>query len=122
MDLRILEKWTPYHKELFNKAEQLINNELDTVKTFDASRIVDPNKGIFREALIDNAWNLLNQVKMDLNSKMKINRIYKQQDYVNRAVAEITNFLKQRETLREDLVKEYYILDCWESCMDKNMQ
>lgn len=41
---------------------------------------------------------------------MEINRIYKQQDYDNKAVAEITDFLKQRETLREGLVKENYIM------------
>ena len=107
-NLKILEKWTPYHKELFDKAELLVFNELDTIKAFNPGRIVDPDKGIIREALIDNAWNLLNQnqVKMDLHSKMEINRIYN----VNKAIFEITDFLKQRETLREDFVKENYIM------------
>ncbi|MCK9270950.1 MAG: hypothetical protein WC271_11890 [Bacteroidales bacterium] len=47
---------------------------------------------------------------MDLSSKMEINRIYKQQDWVNKSVAELADFLKQRETLRDDLVKENYIM------------
>lgn len=111
-NLKILERWTPYHKELFDKAELLVLKELDTVKTFDPSRIIDHSKGIIREALIDNAWNLLNQnqVKIDLHSKMEINRIYKQQNYVNLAILEITDFLKQRETLRPELVKENYVM------------
>ena len=47
---------------------------------------------------------------MDLSSKMEINRIYKQQDWLNKSVAELADFLKQRETLRDDLVKENYIM------------
>lgn len=112
VNLKILEKWTPYHKVLFEKAELLVTNELDTIKSFEPGRIVDSRKGIIRETLIDNAWNLLNQnqVRIDLHSKMKINRIYKQQEYVNKAIVEITDFLKQRETLRADLVKENYVM------------
>jgi len=109
-NLDVLERWTPYHELLYKKAQELVSNQLDTVTVFDPGYIIDFSKGIQRETLIDNAWNLLNQnqVKMDVQSKMIINRMYVQQNYVTNALAEVVNLLKQREILRDELVVENY--------------
>jgi hypothetical protein len=109
-NLDILERWTPYHKTLYDGSLEFIGNNIDTVTTFDPSRIMDFSKGIQREVLIDNAWNLLNQnqVRMNVQTKMLINRMYVQQNYVTNALKEIVAFLKQREILRNELAPENY--------------
>lgn len=110
VNVRILESWAPYHKNISDTALQVLMTQIDTISSFIPGRLYDSNKGIRREFTTDYAWHLINQLKMDLETKMLINRIYEQQKYVETAFDDLFGFLKQREKLRENLVEENYIL------------
>jgi len=109
-NLRILEKWTPYHKVISDTTLQVLMTQIDTISNFVPDRLYDSEKGIQREFITDYARHLINQLKMDLETKMLINRIYEQQKYVKTAFDDFFGLLKQREKHRENLVKENYIL------------
>ncbi len=69
-NLRILESWAPYHKSISDSALQVLEVQIDTISNFVPSRLYDSEKGIQREFITDYAWHLINQLKMDLETKM----------------------------------------------------
>lgn len=85
---------------------------MQRIKKFDANLIIDPNKGIHRKNLIDNAWQIFNKnkISIDVSTRIEISRIYEQQKYVTNALKNSVNFLKSREILRIDLANENYIM------------
>lgn len=111
-NLEILERWTPYHKEIIDQLKPILEQELDTVSVFNFWKFIDGNKGIFREILTANAWNLINQsnIKVEIEKKLIISQTYEQQKYVKNAFDNLFNFLNQREILRNDFAQENYMM------------
>jgi len=112
-NLKILENWTPYHKYIVETGKTNVLKHLDTITQFNLAYIPNMDNGIQRQIITNNAWRLLNdsQVSFDIPTKMTINRIYEQQNYVTRATKNITNdFLLQREIFDPLRAKENYLM------------
>lgn len=109
----ILSEWTPYHAELYEKSFQIASSNSDSISEFQINKIVDyENRGILRDAYIDNAWQLFNQnhIKIDIDLRLAISRIYEQQQYVQNSLDNLLKFLEERETIRDELAHENYIM------------
>ncbi len=111
-NLDILNRWLPYHEELLKECEDFIRNKLDTVNEFKLGYFDNYNNGIQREILTNSAWTLIedSEVKFNIKSRLSINRIYEQQQFVISATNDIIDFLNQRELFDLSKTKENYII------------
>ena len=110
VNLDILERWLPYHKSIFDKTVKVLNNHSDTLTTFNPYSFVDGEKGYRKEIITDYSWDLIKEIKIDIDTKILINRIYEQQKYVENAFGNFFEFLNERNLFRENLVLGNYML------------
>lgn len=111
-NLDILERWAPYHKELLDKGMDLLEN-IESKGNIGFGEIPGYTKGIMREFITNNGMSLLegNQVNFDIKTRLLINRIYKQQKYVSKAVSALTDdFMLQRALFDKSKTQENYEL------------
>ena len=111
-NLAVLERWTPYHKNILKARKELIFKN-DTIQGFKIASIPKLNNGIQREIITNSGWGLLvdKQVNFDIQTKLLINRIYEQQEYVTNATSRITNdFFNSREIFDTTKTKENYLI------------
>ncbi len=84
---------------------------LDTATVFNPWQFRD---GPFMSEIITyDSWDIIRQTtpRMGLNTRLLINRIYRQQEYVDRALDNLVgDFLNQREIFDPGSVRENYIL------------
>ncbi len=110
-NLAILYTWTPRHGEMLKQSEEFLINSLDTATVFNPWQFRD---GPFMSEIITyDSWDIIRQTnpRMDLDARLLINRIYRQQEYVDRALQNLVGgFLNQRELFDHDKVRENYIL------------
>ncbi len=110
-NLAILKTWTPRHAEMLKHSEEFLMNSLDTSTVFNLWQFRD---GPFMSEIITyDSWDIIRQTnpRMDLDTRLLINRIYRQQEYVDRALENLVgNFLNQREIFDPGKVRENYIL------------
>lgn len=111
-NLDILNRWLPYHENLLKECDEFITNKLDTVSEFKLGYFENYNNGIQREILTNSAWTLIedSEVNFDIKSRLSINRIYEQQQFVINATSNIIDFLNQRELFDFSKTKENYII------------
>ena len=107
----ILKTWTPRHGEMLERSEEFLINSLDTATIFNPWQFRD---GPFMSEIITyDSWDIIRQTnpRMDLNTRLLINRIYRQQEYVDKALENLVgDFLNQREIFDSNKVRENYIL------------
>ncbi len=110
-NLAILNTWTPRHGEMLKQSEEFLINSLDTATVFNPWQFRD---GPFMSEIITyDSWDIIRQTnpRMDLDTRLLINRIYRQQEYVDRALENLVgDFLNQREIFDPTKVRENYIL------------
>jgi len=107
----ILERWTPRHREMFERSEQFLITSLDTASVFNYWQFTDGP--IMSEFITYDTQDIIRQTnpRMDLDTRLLINRIYRQQEYVDNALDKLVReFLGQREVFDERLVRENYLL------------
>ena len=112
-NLGVLERWTPYHRNIWEQGEAFLETGLDTIKTFSSLHIPGYDNGILREILTLNAWKLMDdpRVRFDVPTQMRINQIYEQHHYVINAIKSLTDdFFRQRELLDEAKTRENYVI------------
>ena len=112
-NLSVLERWTPYHKEILDKRDKLSLTNIDTAQGFRYEKIPGLNNGIQREIITNSGWSLLmdKQVSLDIKTKMLINKTYEQQEYVTNASSRITNdFLNSREIFDNTKTIQNYMI------------
>jgi hypothetical protein len=94
----ILERWSPYHREISEKleAQQLAGGTASG--PFNPYAFMD-DRGIFREILTYDSWEYLRQsdVRLDLETRLAVNRVFRQQEYVDNAGQAAVSFLSERE-------------------------
>ncbi len=108
----ILERWMPKHSLMISAAEEFLQNSLDTIQQFNP-QFITKGEPIFREILTYDSWDYIKQTgtKLDINDRILISRIYKQQEYVDYSIKELTqNFYKQRELFDNEKRIENYII------------
>ncbi len=107
----ILEVWTPKHKKIFERVEAFLVNSMDTATVFNPYQFtVGP---IMSNIITNDSWDIIRQTnpRIDLDTRLLINRIYRQQEYVDKALDKLTNdFLLQREIYDPEKVRENYLL------------
>ena len=110
-NLAILNTWTPRHGEMLERSEKFLMNSLDTATLFNPWQFRD---GPFLSEIITyDSWDIIRQTnpRMDLDTRLLINRIYRQQEYVDKALENLVgDFLNQREIFDPNKVRENYIL------------
>lgn len=110
-NLAILNTWTPRHGEMLKQSEKFLINSIDTATVFNPWQFRD---GPFMSEIITyDSWDIIRQTnpRMDLDTRLLINRIYRQQEYVDRALDNLVgDFLNQREIFDPGSVRENYIL------------
>lgn len=110
-NLAILNTWTPRHGEMLKQSEEFLINSIDTATVFNPWQFRD---GPFMSEIITyDSWDIIRQTnpRMDLDTRLLINRIYRQQEYVDRALDNLVgDFLNQREIFDPGSVRENYIL------------
>ena len=110
-NLAILNTWTPRHGEMLERSEEFLINSLDTATIFNPWQF---NDGPFMSEIITyDSWDIIRQTnpQMDLGTRLLINRIYRQQEYVDKALQNlVSDFLTQREIYDPNKVRENYIL------------
>lgn len=110
-NLAILNTWTPRHGEMLKRSEKFLMNSLDTATLFNLWQFRD---GPFMSEIITyDSWDIIRQTnpRIDLDTRLLINRIYRQQEYVDRALQSLVDdFLTQRELYDPNKVRENYIL------------
>lgn len=109
-NLRILEDWTPYHAELVARTQNIIDKQKDTLIFFDLAKITDSEKGIFRSILTRDASKFIDgDTKMDQKVALLIVGTYEQQLYVENALKDVLDFLKEREIYDNEMAKTNYL-------------
>lgn len=83
----ILERWAPYHRGISEKLEIQLKAEGGGSGPFNPYVFMD-ERGIFREILTYDSWEYLRQsdVRLDLETRLAVNRVFRQQEYVDYAV------------------------------------
>jgi hypothetical protein len=106
-----LERWAPYHLEISRSMEERLEEGLDGVREFDPFALLD-ERGIFQEILTNDSWEFLRQsdVRLDIDTRLAINRVFRQQEYVDRAVRDAVAFLDSREVFDESLAAQNLVL------------
>lgn len=107
----ILERWTPRHREMFERSEQFLKTALDTATVFNYWQFTDGP--VMSEFITYDTRDIIRQTnpRMDLDTRLLINRIYRQQEYVDNALDKLVReFLGQREVFDERNVRENYLL------------
>jgi hypothetical protein len=97
----VLERWAPYHREIGDRMEaRLLAPDAGTGEAFNPFEVMG-GRGIFQEILTYDSWEYLRQtdVRLDLETRLAVNRIFRQQEYVDQAVRETVVFLNGRELL-----------------------
>lgn len=110
----VLQRWAPRHKQMIEQAEFFIENSLDTMQVFD-SYYFTRGQPIFQEIITYDSWDFIRQTntRIDLNDRLLINRIYRQQNYVENALNALTQgFFSQRELFDKERVEENYVIFC----------
>lgn len=94
----ILERWAPYHREISERVQAQLDATGPPPATFSPYELMD-ERGIFREVLTYDSRDYLAQsnVRLDLDTRLAVNRLFRQQEYVDRAVRETVAFLNARE-------------------------
>jgi hypothetical protein len=94
----ILERWAPYHGEIVGSIEASLEAGNHESGPFNPYDFLD-ERGIFREILTYDSWEYLRQsdVRLDLESRLAVNRVFLQQEYVDNAVLAAVAFLDARE-------------------------
>jgi hypothetical protein len=95
---RSVERWAPYHLEISEKVEAQLASGVSESGPFNPHMFID-ERGIFREILTYDSWEYLRQsdVRLDLETRLAVNRVFRQQEYVDNAVRAAVNFLNGRE-------------------------
>lgn len=112
-NLNILEKWAPYHRNIYDIGIDSILNNIETISRFDLGIIPGFENGIQREIITTNGLELIKdgRVNFDIRTRISINRIYEQHHYVLDATNKITDdFLTQREIYDDKKNKENYLM------------
>ncbi len=107
----ILEYWAPKHEAIYKQLVDLAENGLDTVTSFNHWEIA--GGPIFSDIITYDGLDFVRQInpRLDLRIRLLINRIYRQQEYVDNAINALTNdLLRQREIFDDSRVKENYVL------------
>jgi hypothetical protein len=107
----VLERLMPNLQNTIKKTELFLENSLDTVKVFNDNYLTN-GKLRFNELLTNDSYMYLNQnnIFVEIDKRLLINRIYKQQDYVISAINELVDFYKQRELFDRNKTTENYIV------------
>jgi hypothetical protein len=94
----ILERWSPYHREISERLEAHPLAGANDSGPFNPYNFMD-ERGIFREILTYDSWEYLRQsdVRLDLETRLAVNRVFRQQEYVENAVRAAVSFLNERE-------------------------
>ena len=113
INLSILERSKSYHQTILNKGEQTLLKNLDTLKRFDVELIPGIQGAIQKETITSSSKGLISdqQFDFDLKTRLTINQINEQQDYLTKAINALSNdFLNQRELLDPTKIKENYLM------------
>ena len=103
----VLKRWAPYHKEMAN----LIGKDLEegnvAIIGFDPDLYIG-ERGIFKEILTYDSWDFIRQtnIRLDVDMRIAINRIFRQQEIVERAIQSAVEFLWSRESLDPALAEQ----------------
>jgi len=93
----VLARWAPYHAEISQGVEAELAEDPGP-GPFNPYAFMD-DRGIFREILTSDSWEVMRQggVRLDLETRLAVNRVFQQQEYVDRAVRATVDFLYSRE-------------------------
>lgn len=107
----IMKDWMPYHKTIMEGVEEILGQDPDEIKFFNIGQLTE-ERGIFREILTHDSWDYLRQTnpQISIDKRLLINRVFRQQEFVDAAINEAVGFLTTREILNEELAFENYIL------------
>lgn len=107
----ILERVSPVLRKAIASTESFLENHLDTVSYF-SDQLLDLEDLRFSEPITNDSYAYLNQnnIAVELNKRLMINRIYKQQEFVENAILEYIQFYKQRELFNQSKTIENYVI------------
>lgn len=107
----IMKEWTPYHKLILEGLEEIISEGPQSVQSFNINHLTE-DRGIFREILTHDSWDFLRQTnpRISIEMRLMINRAFRQQEFVDRAIHNAVDFLSSRQILDDSLAYENYIL------------
>jgi hypothetical protein len=111
----VLERWAPYHREISERLEARLRDGADDDpgqwEPFQPQAYLD-QRGIFQEILTYDSWEHLRQsdLRLDIQRRLAVNRIFRQQEYVDEAVREVVGFLNGRELFDPALAQQNHIM------------
>jgi len=110
-NLAILERWAPYHRDMSEAVMARLAAGPGAPAEFRPSDFMD-ERGIFREILTHDSWEVLRQteVRLDLDTRLAVNRIFRQQEYVDHAIRQTVDFLDTREVLDAERAEENHLI------------
>jgi hypothetical protein len=108
---RILERWAPYHRGISEKLETEVEAGGGGSGPFKPYVFMD-ERGVFREILTYDSWEYLRQsdVRLDLETRLAVNRVFRQKEYVDNAVRAAVHFLNARELFDPERSEENLVL------------
>jgi len=107
----VLYRIMPALESTINRTESFLHYSLDSVQVFNDYYLTQGELR-FNELLTNDSYQYLNQnnIFVDIEKRLLINRIYKQQEYVESAIHELIQFYKQRELFDTDRITENYLI------------
>jgi hypothetical protein len=105
----VLLRWAPYHRSVSERVEGALASGAEAA--FDPYTYLN-ERGVFREILTYDSWELLRQrdVRLDLETRLAVNRVFRQQEYVDAAVATVVAFLNDRSLFDASRARENRVL------------
>mgnify|MGYP000433109933 CR=1 FL=1 len=113
-NLGVLERLIPNLETTISELDSFMENYPDTLTYFDPTLISGGNLR-FNELLTNDSYQYLNQnnIFVDIQRRLLINRVYKQQEYVEDAIQDLMVFFKERELFDPKKTEENYVLYDW---------
>ncbi|MCH8568750.1 MAG: hypothetical protein LAT67_10820 [Balneolales bacterium] len=107
----VLKRLEPALLNTINRAGEFMMNSLDTASVFNHNYFTEGELR-FSELLTSDSYQFLNQnsISVDIDKRLLINRIYKQQEFVEGAIDDMLSFFRQRELFDGTRARENYIL------------
>jgi hypothetical protein len=112
-NLDILQRWTPYHRDMITRLEELFSKDsVKYIPNFKPEILSDDYRNFMRDILTRHAWDYIHaqNIQFDLDTRLNIIMIYEQQKYVEISLTRLIEMLYQREVFDPEKVVENYIL------------
>lgn len=110
-NLYILEKWYPFHQQVLQNTEELLESDtLQFLNEFDLDLVIGDSTSLMKQFITRHAWNYINEqnINFDLQTRIDVIMVYQQQEFVERSLNNLSALFFEREMHNPNKTEENY--------------